>query len=270
MFKNKESKFLNNIKNKNINDLQKFENLMYTVISRGYLECIKHLISIGYEVNANYCNIASNYGHLNILKYLHENNCPWNSEVCKNAAYHGFLDILKYAHENGCEWNEFTTANASRSGNLQCLKYCYENGCQIDMYSVYFAAKKGYIKCLEYAIDKCNIIDINNIIEVCLTFSTSNYECFMYCFRRLNDKQLFINKNSEKLNTFINKNIDKLDLDDFTWREIFNYDLSRIPKLLDKVNNKKIEIENIKKISLELLDKWLHTDVIKYCIHMYI
>ncbi len=269
MIKNKESKFLNNIKNKNINDLRKFENLIYTVISRGYLDCLKHLILIGYEFNMDYCNIASKYGYLHILKYLYENNCPWNSEVCKNAAYSGFLDILKYAHENGCPWNAFTPANAAMNGNIECIKYCYENGCPIDIYTLYFAAKKGHLECLKYAYEKTSIMH-DNIVSATLFYSSSNYECFMYCFKNCNNKQELLNHLHGLFIKFINKYIDIIDLDDSIWREVFNLDLSAFPVLLDKVNNKKLEIENIKKISYKLLDNYLHTDVIKYCIHMYI
>ena len=183
-------------------------------------------------------------------------------DSCQKSAENGDLECLKYAHDNGYQWNKWTPANAAKNGHLECLKYAHDNGCPWDEYTTSYAALyKGNIECLKYAHENGCPWNFSTMVNA---INFYNVEGFKYFFQNWNNPQEIWN-----LDFYLHKVIDKIDLDDKVWRKLFNLDLSKYPDLQIKIENKKKEIEDMKKITIEELNNILPLDIIKYCIYSY-
>ncbi len=209
------------------------------------------------------CEKAALAGDLEELKRMHKFRCPWNELTPSYASKKGHLECLKYAHENGCPWDWTVISDAAWNGHLDCLKYAYENGCEWYIYSdlLRLVASHGYLECLRYLHEIGYKLDSEDIP----VFAALNghLECFKYCFQFWDDSQKFWKSYRYYDIT------DKIDLDDPVWRRLFTLDLSYYPTLQTKVENKKKEIEELKKISIELLENKIPKDVLKHCLYPY-
>ncbi len=217
----------------------KYDSDSYTNAAQaGDLETIKNAHLSGCPWDKWVIRYAASNGHLDCLQYAYENGCPWDEHTTYYAASYGRLDCLRYAHENGCPWwDEEITLVAAKNGHLDCLRYLHENGCPLDEKTAYYAARNGH----------------------------GHFQCFKYCFQTWNDDpQTFWNTEYDLI-----KIIHQIDLDDPVWRRLFTINLSKNPRLQDKVEMKKKEIETLKMLSIELLENKIPKDVLKYCLYSY-
>ncbi len=178
---------------------------------------------------------------------------------CEEAALAGDLEEIKRMHLAGYPWDWRTIAHAAGNGHLECLKYAYENKCSYINWALVYASENGHLECLKYLYEKEN--DWNNWTPV-YAAKNGHLDCFKYCFERWNDPQTFWNNTYE-----LDKIIEQIDLDEKIWRTLFTLDLSKCSLLKDKVESKKREIEEKKKICKEVLEDILPLDIIKYCIY---
>ncbi len=149
------------------------------------------------------------------------------------AAFYGDLEAIKYLHSQNYFWCYRTTYIAAERGHLESLQYLYENRCKIDVNAPKCAAKNGKIN------------------------------TFKYCFQIWKSPQEFWNCKFD-----LSLIIDQIDLDDHIWRQLLNLDLTRYPELESKVENKKIEIQEMKNKLLNLSS--IPKDIIKYYVYEYI
>jgi hypothetical protein len=214
------------------------------------------------------CSKAASAGDLEELKKMHETGYSWNTQTTENAATNGHLDCLQYAYENGCPWDKFTPAAAARNGHIDCLRYAHKNGCPCDKWATRNAAENGQLECLRYLNENdCKI----NKWSPKYAARNGHLECFKYCFEQWNDPQTFWSDPNEIWPTTyeLDSLIEKINLDDKVWRRLFDLDLSDYPILQIKVDRKRIEIEEYKQISKDVLQSLIPMDIINYCIHIY-
>jgi hypothetical protein len=229
----------------------------------GHLDCLQFAFENGCDWDEYTSSNAAANGHLDCLRYIYQNECPWDEDTTAKAAKNGHLDCLKYAFKNGCEWDSDTTTNAAWNGHLDCLKYAHENYCPWDEDTPYRAAMGGHLDCLQYVYENGCEWDI---LTPKVAAENGNIECFKYCFERWDENyQTFWNIRYD-----LDKIIDKIDLDDQVWKKLFNIDLRMNYDLQTKVEKKIKEIEEMKKVSKEVLEDILPLDIIEYCIYPFI
>ena len=181
---------------------------------------------------------------------------------CTEAGAKGDLEELKKMHLAGYRWDGRTTFFIAESGYLDCLKYAYENGCELWGNICYYAASEGHLDCLKYLYENGFPLSESALRETAIR---GKIECFKYCFQNWNSPQEFWNIRFQ-----LDRTIDKIDLDDPVWRKLLNINLKHNPILQNKVENKKKELDELKKVGKEVLENILPLDVINYCINVYL
>jgi hypothetical protein len=145
-------------------DYNSYQDLLYTSINGGHLECLRALLDKGWEMCPYRVAVtavtsgerASAPGRIGILKWLIDSGHDISDyPLCLSAAYTGNLECLKFAHESGCDLlpssMESAAFCAAGGGHLDCLVYAHESGCSLTIYVANAAAMWGHLDCYEYA-----------------------------------------------------------------------------------------------------------------------
>jgi hypothetical protein len=238
----------------------------------GYLNCLDYAYTHGCELSDETCSVTAQNGCLECLHYSHIHGCKITYETIVTAVVNNQINCLKYLHQEGCKWNSYVTLCAAQSGNLDCLRYLLENGCPYNVQDMIVQAfENAQIHILKYLLEYryTTVDDLATLLsEEQMSESLESYfELFEECFDKAINKQEFINKN------FINKDIisfflSNINLDTPLWRQILYLQIpKKYPLLVNKVNNKKLELSQIKEECLHALSSTqIPADIIKYCI----
>jgi hypothetical protein len=159
------------------------------------------------------------------------------------------IEMTKWLLQNNCPTTKYTHEYAARNGNLEIIKLLIQYEQYYSYYAVSYSSYK-HIECFKYYFEH-------------------------YCTYRSNKTESESSEEIErsKMQEFWNEeyalNVDAFDLDDPTWRKLFTISLRKYPKLQEKVNMKKKQIEELKGASIKCLGNYLPLDIIQYCIHPY-
>jgi len=191
-----------------LNNSIKSEKPCIEAVSKGNVEVLKYLISIGSLINEEvvyWAAITDNIQCLGILKlnnctftekafigtiffdkidafiYLHNLGCPWSVKTCNKAVINSNPEFLLYAITNGCPYDENTTMYAASYDNVDCLKILYENNCPRNKTACNAAAQNGKLRALKYLHETgapwdshvCYFASINGFID-CLNYALEN------------------------------------------------------------------------------------------------
>ena len=235
--------------------------------------------------DAKTCMYAARNGHHLCLQYLHENGCTWNAKTCEEAAANGHLKVLEYAVRNGCVFQCHTFLLAAIGGHLQCLQFIHEYfknrpTSTISYHqSCVFAIENGHIECLKYILSLGTNFNINSMLWAAAAYG--QLECFRYLYdincslnTPTSGDEWWENHTSveydDKYTWKVHQIWDQIDLDDGWWRtKLFHLRLDKHPYLLQRIKEKKQEIQAQEASCADVLSSVLPIDVLRYILVSY-
>ena len=220
------------------------------------------------------------------MKYAHENGCRWNEDTCTNAAKKGHFDCLQYAREHGCPWNDKTPSGAAYGGHMDCLQYIFEQESQerwkhspcICLDAIY----GGKVSSLKYVVPKLHLLKQDLFALLWIASSYSQEDCFKFIYQRCVDllypvqewwqHPINLEEYIQDLSWLLHVNqlLYTIDLDDGWWRkQLFNLQLDTHRYLLERVNQKKIDIQVLQKACEVEINGHIVSDVLQHIVYAY-
>ena len=128
-------------------------------------------------------------------------------------------------------WDYFITITAARHGQLDCLVYAYEQGVELNYEATAQALRYNHLDCLKFCMDKLG--------------DEAFKSYYVYCWN--------LNLNEGKCRSIL-----------------FDANLTNIPALKKAIDCKKQQIKEYKQACYEILNREIHSDIIKFIIWPYI
>ena len=262
-------------------------NLINSAAHYGHLNIIKYLCSKGFTINEDTVESAitgfrNEDENLDSIKYLIEVGCNFiiSFKRIKIFAYIAAIDndfiLVKYLCSSVMSKNKYTLSLKSCK---KLLHISAKNG-NFEMFTFFYSF-------IQFLFSSTNIINYHTLL--CTIFDHTIYskkvpfrttinlntegriKIFKFCFQRWPDPENFLKTvfKYKKYKQFI-EDVFVVCIDEI-WRELLTIDLNKYSKRLEqKLIEKRKELDKIKEKLIDVLNKKVAVDIIKYVVGIYI